>query len=61
VKVGNCVVLRAAPGVEGRIISIDGRRARIYWSSHFSQLVDLANLALAPRIHKPPHQTERTK
>jgi hypothetical protein len=57
-RIGNRVTRKDAPEIEGTIISIDGRRARIYWSSHFSQLVDLGKLTLAPQIHKP--QNERT-
>ena len=56
-KVGNRVILKDSPEVEGTVISIDGRRARIYWSQHFSQLVDLAKLTLAPRIHKPQNES----
>jgi hypothetical protein len=60
-KVGNRVILKDSPEVEGTVISIDGRRARIYWSSHFSQLVDLAKLTLAPRIHETKNRKEYSR
>jgi hypothetical protein len=58
-KVGSRVVRKDSPEVEGTIISLHGRQVRVYWSQHFSQLVDLAKLTLAVQIHEP--QTERTK
>ena len=60
-RIGNRVTRKDAPEIEGTIISIDGRRARIYWSSHFSQLIDLANLALAPRIHETKNRKEYSR
>jgi hypothetical protein len=60
-KVGNRVILKDSPEVEGTVISIDGRRARIYWSSHFSQLVDLGKLTLAPRIHETKNRKEYSR
>lgn len=57
-RIGNRVTRKDAPEIEGTVISLHGAQARVYWSAHFSQLVDLANLALAARIHEP--QTERT-
>ena len=55
---GNRVTRKDSPEVEGTIISMYGGKAKVYWSQHFSQLLDLAKLMPAPRIHKP--QTERT-
>jgi hypothetical protein len=60
-KVGSRVARKDSPTVEGTIISIDGRRARIYWSQHFSQLVDLAKLTLAPRIHETINRKENSR
>ena len=60
-KIGNRVTRKDAPEIEGTIISIDGRRARIYWSSHFSQLVDLAKLTLAPQIHETKNRKEYSR
>jgi hypothetical protein len=57
-KIGNRVIRKDSPEVEGTIVSLHGVKARVYWSSHFSQLVDLAKLTLAARIHKP-QKTER--
>jgi hypothetical protein len=60
-RIGNRVTRKDAPEIEGTIISIDGRRARIYWSSHFSQLVDLGKLTLAARIHAPRNRKGETQ
>ena len=60
-RIGNRVTRKDAPEVEGTVISIDGRRARIYWSSHFSQLVDLGKLTLAPRIHETKNRKEYSR
>jgi len=51
-KVGNRVIRIDSPEVEGTIISLHGRQARVYWSRHFSQLVDLDKLRRAdpPRV-----------
>jgi hypothetical protein len=57
-KIGNRVIRKDSPEVEGTVISLHGAQARVYWSQHFSQLLDLAKLMPAPRIHKP--QNERT-
>jgi hypothetical protein len=51
-KIGNRVTRKDSPEVEGTVISLHGAQARVYWSAHFSQLVDLAKLTLAPRIHE---------
>ena len=60
-KIGNRVIRKDSPEVEGTVISIDGRRARIYWSSHFSQLVDLGKLTLAQRIHETKNRKEYSR
>jgi hypothetical protein len=60
-KIGNRVIRKDSPEVEGTVISIDGRRARIYWSQHFSQLVDLGKLTLAPRIHETKNRKEYSR
>jgi hypothetical protein len=46
-KIQDRVCRKDAPKVEGTIISLHGRQARVYWSQHFSQLVDLAKLMRA--------------
>jgi hypothetical protein len=51
VKVGNRVTRRDAPEIVGSVISLHGAQARVYWSAHFLQLVDLAKLTLTARIH----------
>ena len=38
--------------VEGTIIALHGGQARVYWSQHFCQLIDLGKLTLAERIHE---------
>lgn len=50
-KIGSRVIRKDSPEIEGTIISLHGAQARVYWSQHFSQLVDLAKLTLAVRIH----------
>jgi hypothetical protein len=55
-KIGNRVIRKDSPEVEGTVISLHGAQARVYWSAHFSQLVDLAKLMPAPRIHKPQNE-----
>jgi hypothetical protein len=47
VKIGDRVIRKDAPEVEGKIISLYRRQARVYWSQHFSQLVDIKALMLA--------------
>jgi hypothetical protein len=47
VRIGDRVIRKDAPEVEGKIISMHGRQARVYWSQHFSQLVDVEALMLA--------------
>jgi hypothetical protein len=51
-RIGNRVTRKDLPGIVGTVISLHGAQARVYWSAHFSQLVDLAKLTLAPRIHE---------
>lgn len=46
-RIGDRVIRKDAPEVEGKIISMHGRQARVYWSQHFSQLVDVEALMLA--------------
>jgi hypothetical protein len=46
-KVGNRVTRIDSPEVEGTIISLHGGQARVYWSQHFSQLVDVEALMRA--------------
>jgi hypothetical protein len=43
-KVGNRVIRIDSPEITGVIISLDGGKAKIRWSKHFSQLVDLEKL-----------------
>jgi hypothetical protein len=58
-KIGNCVCRKDSPQVEGTVISLHGAQARVYWSAHFSQLVDLSKLTLAPRINEPQPRKEK--
>jgi hypothetical protein len=43
-RTGDRVVRKDSPAVRGTIIALHGSQARVYWSPHFSQLVDLAKL-----------------
>jgi hypothetical protein len=52
VRIGNLVIRKDAPEVEGKIISMHGRQARVYWSQHFSQLVDVEALMLAGKTSR---------
>jgi hypothetical protein len=58
VKIGSRVIRKDAPEIAGTVIALHGRQVRVYWSQHFSQLVDFAKLQLAAHIHAP--RTERT-
>jgi hypothetical protein len=58
-QIGNRVIRKDSPEIEGTIIALHGGQARVYWSQHFCQLVDLGKLTLAERIHEP--QTEERK
>ena len=57
-QIGNRVIRKDSPEIEGTIIALHGGQARVYWSQHFCQLVDLGKLTLAEQIHEP--QPERT-
>ena len=46
-RIGDRVIRKDAPEAEGKIISMHGRQARVYWSQHFSQLVDVEALMRA--------------
>ena len=54
-RLGCRVVRVGLPGIEGTIVAIDGRKVRVYWSQHFSQLVDPRKLI------QVTHQKENTQ
>jgi hypothetical protein len=60
-KIGNRVTRKDAPEIEGTVISLHGAQARVYWSAHFSQFVDLGKLTLAPRIHETKNRKEYSR
>lgn len=52
-RIGSRVVRAGLPGVEGTIVAIDGRKVRVYWSQHFSQLLDPRKLIqVAPTANR---------
>lgn len=57
-KVGDHVT-RKDSEIVGTIISLHGSQAQVYWSQHFSQLVDLEKLILAKQIQ--PHRNPKGK
>jgi hypothetical protein len=54
VKVGNRVTRIDSPEVEGTVISLHGAQARVYWSQHFSQLVNIETLRLVRKTPGTP-------
>lgn len=53
-KPGTKVVLAGAPHVEGTILRLCGRRARVAWSEHFCSTVDARRLIALKKPNAPP-------
>jgi hypothetical protein len=65
VKIQNRVCRKDLPGIVGTVIAMQNGQAKVYWSSHTAQWVDIRALTLAGRrndlkaaqIHKPHERT----
>jgi hypothetical protein len=54
-KVGSRVVRAGLPGIQGTVVSQHGSKVRVYWSQHFSQLVDPRKLIPVTKTSKGEH------
>ena len=55
-RIGDRVIRKDAPEVQGTVIAIQDGKAKVYWSSHISQWIDVEALMLAG---KTPRATEK--
>ena len=48
-RIGDTVVRRDSPEIQGQVIALKAGQAKVYWSSHCSTLTELRALQTVPR------------